>query len=220
MLKRQLKEMLMLQDNLNSIINPNWKKEGYAYLRAAVVECAELMDALNYKWWKKQEPNLYQAQLELVDKFHFMLSAEMVLDKQGEQIIEAVLDNNKYYIQYSTLELVEQLMLLLLKESSGEEKINYWPCYFELCNRLNLSFNSLYKMYIGKNVLNQFRQDKGYKKGTYIKTWSKGLEDNNYLEAILNDLEKEQENLFDIIYNRLDIYYKEVEKNATVLLSK
>jgi hypothetical protein len=45
----------------------------------------------------------------------------------------------------------------------------------------------LYRAYVGKNVLNAFRQDHGYKAGTYDKLWQ-GREDNVHLvelEAIL-----------------------------------
>lgn len=30
-------------------------------------ECAELMDHIGWKWWKKQEIDIEQAQIELID---------------------------------------------------------------------------------------------------------------------------------------------------------
>jgi hypothetical protein len=50
-----------------------------------------------------------------------------------------------------------------------------------------LTWAQLYEQYIGKNVLNFFRQDNGYKEGTYQKEWD-GREDNEYLVKIMNDL--------------------------------
>ena len=50
-----------------------------------------------------------------------------------------------------------------------------------------LDLPGLYRAYVGKNVLNAFRQDHGYKAGTYDKLWQ-GREDNVHLvelEAIL-----------------------------------
>jgi hypothetical protein len=41
----------------------------------------------------------------------------------------------------------------------------------------NLDLTSLYRLYVGKNILNRFRQDHGYKEGHYIKVWN-GEEDN------------------------------------------
>ena len=40
-----------------------------------------------------------------------------------------------------------------------------------------MNLQNLYTLYIGKNILNRFRQDHGYKEGTYIKVWN-GSEDN------------------------------------------
>ena len=40
-----------------------------------------------------------------------------------------------------------------------------------------LNATQLYRLYVGKNILNQFRQDHGYKEGNYIKVWN-GEEDN------------------------------------------
>jgi hypothetical protein len=49
-----------------------------------------------------------------------------------------------------------------------------------------LNLESLYQLYVGKNILNQFRQDHGYKEGTYKKLWE-GREDNVVMQGILED---------------------------------
>ena len=51
----------------------------------------------------------------------------------------------------------------------------------ELSYVLGYSLNALYVMYLGKVSLNEFRQIKGYKTGTYVKEWIKGVEDNEFL---------------------------------------
>ncbi len=48
-----------------------------------------------------------------------------------------------------------------------------------------LNLDTLYKLYVGKNILNQFRQDHGYKEGSYIKLWN-GEEDNVVMQRILD----------------------------------
>ena len=58
--------------------------------------------------------------------------------------------------------------------------------FFELVSMSGLNLHSLYLLYIGKNILNQFRQDNGYKEGTYIKTWD-GEEDNVWMQKILEE---------------------------------
>ena len=54
-----------------------------------------------------------------------------------------------------------------------------------------LSFEGLFKRYVAKNVLNFFRQDHGYKEGTYIKVWD-GREDNEHLMEVLVGLSQEE----------------------------
>jgi hypothetical protein len=49
-----------------------------------------------------------------------------------------------------------------------------------------LDLESLYKLYVGKNILNQFRQDNGYKDGSYIKIWG-GEEDNVVMKRVLEE---------------------------------
>ena len=52
-----------------------------------------------------------------------------------------------------------------------------------------LNRTELFRQYVGKNVLNFFRQDNGYKEGTYRKFWS-GREDNEVLVDILQSLDE------------------------------
>ena len=67
--------------------------------------------------------------------------------------------------------------------------------------KLGLGFDELYSLYIGKNILNIFRQDHGYKDGTYIKVWN-GKEDNVVMQEILAN----NSNI------GVDELYKELEK--------
>ena len=53
-----------------------------------------------------------------------------------------------------------------------------------LMDDADMDWNDLVSMYVGKNVLNRFRQANGYKEGTYIKIWN-GEEDNVHLTNIL-----------------------------------
>jgi hypothetical protein len=70
----------------------------------------------------------------------------------------------------------------------------------------SLSSEDLLKLYVGKNVLNEFRQHNGYKEGTYIKVWS-GKEDNEYLTDIMNNVKLDSENLKDDVYQALRAAY-------------
>ena len=59
--------------------------------------------------------------------------------------------------------------------------------YFAMSLKCGVNLKILYKFYIAKNVLNQFRQDNGYKDGSYKKVWGE-KEDN---EVMLDILSKE-----------------------------
>lgn len=66
----------------------------------------------------------------------------------------------------------------------------------------DLSFDQLYRMYVGKNVFNFFRQDHGYNNGSYVTVWD-GREDNEHLSDILSELEASDENFTDAGYRGL-----------------
>ncbi len=64
----------------------------------------------------------------------------------------------------------------------------------------------MFAQYVGKNVLNVFRQDHGYKDGTYLKEWN-GKEDNEHLVEILIQLDPEIESYKDQLYAQLGSRY-------------
>ena len=56
--------------------------------------------------------------------------------------------------------------------------------FIDVAMESGLNLDKLYSLYTGKNILNQFRQDHGYKEGSYIKIWN-GEEDNVTMQRIL-----------------------------------
>ena len=63
-MKNQLVVMLEMQDAMNARVNPDWRNAGNAWYRAIWTECAEMLDHYGWKWWKHQQPDLEQVQLE------------------------------------------------------------------------------------------------------------------------------------------------------------
>ena len=70
-----------------------------------------------------------------------------------------------------------------------------------------MSNEDVYIAYIVKNCLNKFRQNNGYKDGTYIKYWN-GKEDNVIAYEIANEWGADEE-LFEHLYIDLETYYNE-----------
>jgi hypothetical protein len=67
-------------------------------------------------------------------------------------------------------------------------KVSLFPLFHTLMRACDLSADALYRHYVGKNVLNFFRQDHGYQDGTYVKEWQ-GREDNEHLSELLESLD-------------------------------
>ncbi len=83
--------------------------------------------------------------------------------------------------------------------------------FYRLIQQANLSLTDLYRHYVGKNVLNRFRQDHGYKNGSYLKIWQ-GREDNEHLAEILVTIDLQHTQVTEQIYQQLaDRYSKTPE---------
>jgi hypothetical protein len=87
---------------------------------------------------------------------------------------------------YEQIEVVEHLMKTLFCGESTEKLIE---AFIDVAVQSGLNLDALYKLYIGKNILNQFRQDHGYKEGSYIKIWN-GEEDNVVMQRVLEENEE------------------------------
>jgi hypothetical protein len=74
---------------------------------------------------------------------------------------------------------------------------------------MELSFDQLHRGYVGKNVLNFFRQNNGYKDGSYIKVWA-GKEDNEHLVDVVRQLDANSSSFSDDVYDALNSRYKQL----------
>ena len=70
----------------------------------------------------------------------------------------------------------------------------------------SLTPEQLYRHYVGKNVLNFFRQDHGYQEGTYVKLWQ-GREDNEHLSELLESLDDTDPEFPGAVYQALSARY-------------
>jgi len=218
----KLEEMFLLQKELNDSTNgKNWElgvnKFGKEinWLRCIHMEVSELIESTPWKHWKNinAAPDMNNIHIELVDIWHFLMSYIL----QETNVPKAVSLVNTHCIYEASQDVDVKLMI---KEA---EKLSYISLaietgnmptfsgverfidqFFRCCKISGLSFTWLQKLYIGKNCLNKFRQDNGYKEGTYIKEWS-GKEDNVIMVEILEQMENVS---FTELYNKLEEYYK------------
>ncbi len=203
-MQQKLLHMLQLQDRLNRQIDPGWLEAGHAWYRAIWVEAAELMEHYGWKWWKAQEHDLEQIRLELIDIWHFGLSAELVrCGGDLEAAARAMLAQMEVDAHAETdfRANVDALALHALTH-----RCLGMPPFLALLEAAGTGFDDLYRIYVGKNVLNRFRQDHGYKEGTYVKTWA-GREDNEHLAELAAALPSEGATFEAELYEALEARY-------------
>lgn len=206
--KSLIKVMLELQAKMNDVAKPDWLQNPPPYLRAALVEGVEAIDHWGFKWWKKQTPDHAETVMELIDIAHFYWSELIVnfdgsIDAAAAVVDEAYAKHCKGGIQEVVLDgtifnLGEIDLVRKLEVLAGLSVVRRLSLelFFSILDDLNVSFDDLYKIYIGKNQMNHFRQTHGYKEGTYVKIWN-GEEDNVHLNAILAEIDVIDETLFD-----------------------
>ena len=193
---------------MNTKVHPQWSKQNFEWYRAVWIECAELMDHQGYKWWKKQDPDLEQVQLEVIDIWHFGMSALFANYDSATDIADAILsawstiENQQLSVHQATEELAA--WCLMHKSFSAS---HFW----QLLVAVELDFDQLFVAYVGKNVLNFFRQDNGYKDGSYIKLWD-GKEDNLHLVELTAELDTEADSFREDLYNALSDRYQQLTR--------
>jgi len=228
-MKNKIKEMLLLQDKLNKMTSwDNWrswitdKNKIISWKRCMYMEMVEAIDSTPWKHWKAIEwqTDIKNFQVEMIDIWHFLMSeilrlisideAIELIEKNVNQKSEIKLPIN-WNIEENLklneiLSVFEDFIKLCFTEKEDIQYLQKLVKQFFIClDSCWTNFNSLYKLYIWKNVLNKFRQDKGYKQWTYKKIWSNNKEDNVTMQ---NYIENNDNFSFDDLYNYLLVEYE------------
>ena len=218
-------QMLELQQELNDATNGLGWEDGMTkngkpidWKRCTYLECAELIESYPWKHWKNIDarPDYANIKIEAVDIWHFIMSQGLEDYKRDNLGSIETLANNINSLEnfsvfsgeikehfkdyYEQITVVEELMRILFCGGSTEKLM---AGFIDLAMQSGLNLDTLYTLYVGKNILNQFRQDHGYKEGTYIKIWN-GEEDNVTMQSIL---EKNEDVRPDELYNALKKAY-------------
>lgn len=199
----RLETMLGMQDAMNRRVHPDWRAQGFPWYRATWVECAELLDHVGYKWWKHQQPAMAQVRLEVVDIWHFGLSALLVDEPDHVALARSIAGEVAAHPGTATeLRTATEALAAHALSTQGFSIAAFW----DLLLASGLDFDALYRAYVGKNVLNFFRQDNGYRDGSYRKSWS-GREDNEHLHELLGELDSGAADFPDRLYAALTQRY-------------
>ncbi len=200
-------QMLELQQQLNDATNGLGWEDGMTkngkvidWKRCTYLECAELIESYPWKHWKNidAKPDYDNIKIEAVDIWHFIMSQALEDYKKNNLGSIDTLANNitslanfstfsgdiveDFKDYYAQIEVVEELIKILFCGASTEKLVE---AFFNVASISSLNLDTLYTLYIGKNILNQFRQDHGYKDGYYIKIWN-SEEDNVIMQRYLD----------------------------------
>lgn len=202
-------QMLKLQQSLNDETNGEGWENGYtnknkliSWRRCIYMECAELIDSFAWKHWKSIEAKTDEQNLrvEVIDIWHFIMSLMLqtyYLKKLGsiEDLAQNICAASGFaefckepldVASESIYEIMNDVEMLIHECSGFEYNIyDMLKIYFAMSLKCGVNLYSLYECYIAKNVLNRFRQNNGYKEGTYQKVWN-GREDNTVMSEILS----------------------------------
>lgn len=199
------------------------------YGDALWVECGELLSSYGYKWWKHTVPDVDNVKMELIDIFHFGMSLSLV-NRRGQLPTLATRYADEYrsavdYVSSKDVAGNDSRFRARLRElvSDAGDGIFVPTNFFVLCQYIGLSLNDLYQTYLGKNVLNVFRNRNGYTDGTYKKHWYvvdhgnlvQDIEDNAVLKVVIENLVERKELTFDNVYSVLERIYATV-RTATL----
>lgn len=230
---KKFRVILQMQDDMNKVVNPDWVNAKYKWSDAAMMEAAEAFDMTPWPWWKKASvPNWTQIKLELVDIFHFALS--QLIERSGgtvQQFPDPVLNaiTMDWLFEYVGMAIhlyndAEAVELLQTNLRSYLSRIADNPEFlssrvglkqlFTMMALTGMTPDDCAKIYLGKNVLNKFRQGHGYKAGTYVKIWD-GHEDNVWLERFMSEATCSVEELPEYLTRRLATMYAQVTTPKT-----
>lgn len=215
-------KMIDLQKNLNIKVHKNWMDQEFNWDLAMLLESAELLDSFDWKWWKKGSTDWKNAEIEMVDIFLFLLAKGIennVTDMiKGLLISQSVQDNKITPIERNSKDLIENIQNGLALAITNKNLLQITINWINIWNKLGFSVKDLFIKFSDKQVLNNFRQDHGYKTGDYIKIWN-DEEDNSVLQRISSDLDFD-DTYDDRVYKLLEEEYSKIDKHINKSVQK
>lgn len=170
--------------------------------RCIYMECAEAIDYMNWKHWKTLEKSedTEAIRMEIVDIYHFLLS--LLIETKGVESTKQFLEEFKNHFKHQREDFgcdkfvaFEEMMLRVL--TGNLNAVGLLNSFGKCMYAFDMTIESLCEIYVLKNTLNQFRQDNGYKEGTYIKNWALNIgeevEDNEVAMRLLQKAETPEE---------------------------
>jgi len=203
-MKYTLEQCLEVQKQVDASIKHNGE---YMPWLAGIKEVIEMCDhlAMIDTWKKQPEPDMKQAFMELVDVFAFAMSSKEGCEKINIGFIDDYVKEDDFILSWE--------LRCLFTDLSNSYFNHSIACIIRIAvHFFDKTRQDIFYYYLGKKTLTQFRQDNGYKDGTYIKMWG-NREDNEFLtDALEKGIEIEEiPSYLKENYERLVIAKSEVE---------
>ena len=206
------------QDVINSKIDSDWKIKGNDWYLAILLETGELLDSIDWKWWKKGSTDWFNLKIEMIDLLFFIISKGIEtghINKLIPLFISHSVSNtiqDKVTYDESLAKKISDIIRneFLINVTVTENLIGATNVWLKVWYMMGFNADEIFKTYKMKHTLNIFRQDHGYKTGEYIKMWN-GIEDNLAAQQIVDTMEDSVEFSTDL-YNNLEDAYNELEK--------
>ncbi len=209
-----LEKMMNRQKEVNIVaMGEDWATMGLDWRLAISQETAELIDSFDWKWWKHTKVDVDNAKIEIVDIWHFTLSIMIEEGVIPESILDekfsALTKTGAVSITSKKDEIIKHFKNINKVAANEKPALDIADALLMAAGKIGMTFEEITKIYMGKAVLNNFRQRHGYADGSYKKIWHE-KEDNEVMMEIISVLPYD-ENFEDELDSTLEERYMIVD---------
>lgn len=204
-----LAEMLEMQDGINKTAHPEWRLQGFNWKRVIWIECAEMMDAIGWRWWKQQRFHRDHVAMKLVGIWHLIMSWALEDEGHARVLTRSCVRHCEYVPGVSQdLEFLRGHTESMADFALISNFKNTIESFFMATanHHVQLGFDELYRLYISKNVMTFFRQDHGFGRGSYRMLWSDQRTDTAHLAEVVAECANSDDFAADV-YAALQVRY-------------
>lgn len=201
------KKMVELQHEFNQQVDKQYLDRNWNWNSAIIAESGELLESAGYKWWRKTEIDMDNVKVEAIDLLHFVISESIQIYYRGHKdSIECTYsDFQEFFEEFDTYDNFDVDSIFDIINHLNYDQFDRFFIIKQLFKHLDMSNEDVYLAYMVKNCLNRFRQDNGYKDGSYHKIWN-NQEDNVVAYELAANIGA-VENLYELLYDDLKVTY-------------
>lgn len=211
-----------MQEDLNESRFPDWRERNFDWNSAILVETAELIEHMDFKWWSKDRkgPNYDQARMEAIDILHFLLSR--LTHTAVQYGIPGYISEVQHHFdaapkeEMNAVSVIRKANIFLRNVLTVGHLQTALGSFADLLFSLNLPLEEVYRLYVAKWCLNKVRWANDYGR-SYHKTWF-GEEDNEYITRLVKGMPIDSESFIQDVKAAVEAAYESVKQANSVSL--